>query len=116
MGRDDPKTLEPKTKTFAQVLICKKCCAKRAERIKATWKEEKLKKAAYLTLVDCLGPCNLPTVALLIAGDGATWYGRIETDAQCEALIDWARACREIGDAAPAPAALAGHRFDRFAD
>jgi hypothetical protein len=120
---DDAAPLTTKVKPPAQVLLCKGCCCGKTdrglpevpvERIKATWKTEKLNRGVQLTISGCLGPCDLPNVAVLVTAEGTAWYGRLDGDAHYDALIAWARACLAAGTALPAPRELAAHRFDRF--
>lgn len=108
----------------AQVLLCKGCCCGRVdrglpavpvERIKAIWKAEKLNRAVQLTISGCLGPCDLPNVAVVVTPSGVSWYGRLDSDAHYDALIAWARACLARGESLPLPEAWTSRRFDRFA-
>jgi cobaltochelatase CobN len=117
--------LMTKIKSRAQVLLCKGCCSGRTdrglpevpvERIKAVWKAEKLNRVVQLTISGCLGPCELPNVAVVLDARGATWYGRLEGDAPYDALIAWARDCAAAGSPLPPPGALEGYRFQRFQD
>jgi cobaltochelatase CobN len=107
----------------AQLLLCRGCCCGRTDRgfpgvpvdrIKAIWKAEKLNRGVQLTISGCLGPCDLPNVALIVNARGLAWYGRLAGDAPYDALIAWARACTAAGTALPPPEALAAHRFERF--
>lgn len=104
-------------------MLCKGCCCGRTdrglpevpvERIKAVWKAEKLNRGVQLTISGCLGPCDLPNVAVLVTATGTQWYGLIDGDAHYDALIAWARACVAGGANLPPPDLLARHRFDRF--
>lgn len=107
----------------AQLLLCRGCCCGRTDRglpevpvdrIKAIWKAEKLNRVVQLTISGCLGPCDLPNVAVLVTAAGAAWYGRLAGDAIYDSLIAWARACHAAGQALPEPEDLAQHRFERF--
>ena len=107
----------------AGLLLCKGCCCGKAEsgkpavpvdRIKAAWKAEKLNRGVQLTISGCLGPCDLPNVAVLVTPEGTRWYGLLDGDAHYDALIDWARATVAAGRALPPPEILDGHRFERF--
>jgi cobaltochelatase CobN len=118
-----PAPLITKVKSPAQVLLCKGCCCGKTDRglpevpvdrIKAAWKSEKLNRGVQLTISGCLGPCDLPNVAVVVTAHAATWYGRLDGDAHYDALITWARACVAAGAALPPPEELAAHRFDRF--
>jgi (2Fe-2S) ferredoxin len=120
---DIPARMTTRVKSPAQLLLCKGCCCGRTdrglpevpvERIKAAWKAEKLNRGVQLTISGCLGPCDLPNVAVLVTASGVEWYGRLDAPAHYDALIDWARSCLEAGTALPAPAALASFRFERF--
>jgi cobaltochelatase CobN len=115
--------LTTRIKSSAQVLLCKGCCCGRTDRglpavpvdrIKAIWKAEKLNRAVQLTISGCLGPCDLPNVAVVVTAGGTAWYGRLEGDTPYDALIAWARACNADGTALPPPESLAAHRFARF--
>src|SRR3954454_16280877 len=107
----------------AQVLLCRGCCCGRpdrgypevpVDRIKAVWKAEKLNRSVQLTISGCLGPCDLPNVAVLVTAAGTLWYGRLDGDAHYDALVHWARACAAGGGALPPPEVLAAHRLERF--
>jgi cobaltochelatase CobN len=115
--------LVTRVKSPAQVLLCKGCCCGRTdrglpevpvERIKAIWKAEKLNRVVQLTVSGCLGPCDLPNVAVIASAGGLAWYGRLEGDAPYDTLIAWARASVAAGIALPPPAELEAHRFERF--
>ena len=115
--------IRTKVKSPGQLLLCKGCCCGKTERglpevpidrIKAAWKAEKLNKTIQLTVSGCLGPCDLPNVAVLVSREGTTWLGNLAGDAHYDALIEWARASAAAGTALPAPASLEPYRFDRF--
>ena len=116
-------TLKTRVKAPAQILFCKGCCCGRTdrglpdvpvERIKAAWKAEKLNRGVQLTISGCLGPCDLPNVALVITASGMQWLGRLDGDAHYDALITWARACNTEGRTLPIPEELKVHQFERF--
>jgi cobaltochelatase CobN len=122
-GEQSRAALATKIKSRAQVLLCKGCCCGKTERglpevpvdrIKAAWKADKLNKVVQLTISGCLGPCELPNVAVIMDARGATWYGRLEGDALYDALIAWARDCAAEGTPLPPPESLEAHRFERF--
>jgi hypothetical protein len=115
--------LATKIRSTAQLLLCKGCCCGRTdrglpdvpvERIKAIWKAEKLNRSVQLTISGCLGPCELPNVAVVVSAAGIEWFGNLNGDAIYDDLITWARACQEAGTALPAPASLEALRFERF--
>jgi cobaltochelatase CobN len=72
---ENPSRLTTRVRSPAQLLLCKGCCCGRTdrglpevpvERIKAAWKAEKLNRGVQLTISGCLGPCDLPNVAVLV--------------------------------------------------
>lgn len=107
-----------------QLIVCEGCCCGRTdrgfpplpkERLKRLWKEQQLNSAVQLTISGCLGPCDLANVACLVSATGdIVWLGGLDRDEQYDALIAWARDCRETGRFQPPPASLAAHRFTRF--
>jgi len=108
---------------FGQLALCVGCCCGRPDRgyppvpvdhLKAAWKAEKLNKAIQLTISGCLGPCDLPNVAVVLTPTGTTWIGKIAGDDDFDSLLDWARACKTRGVLQPLPARFAGRTFDRF--
>ncbi len=120
---DEIEKLKTKYKSKGQLLLCKGCCCGKTERglpevpvdrIKAAWKSEKLNKVIQLTISGCLGPCDLPNVAVLLTPEGATWLGNLAGDAHYDALIEWARASHAAGEPLPVPEGLDAYRFERF--
>jgi hypothetical protein len=120
-----PESQRPKTRVTspAQLLFCLGCCCGRTdrglppvpvERLKTIWKAEKLNRSVQLTISGCLGPCDLPNVAVLVTASGTQWFGHLETDAPYDAFITWARACKTAGTVLPLPEMLEGLRFERF--
>ena len=115
--------LATKIKSRGQILLCKGCCCGKTERglpevpvdrIKAAWKSGKLNRTIQLTISGCLGPCELPNVAVLMTPEGVTWLGNLAGDAHYDALIDWARDSAAAGSVLPLPEVLDGFRFERF--
>jgi cobaltochelatase CobN len=115
--------LETRITSCAQVLLCRGCCCGRTdrglpevpvERIKAVWKAEKLNRSVQLTISGCLGPCDLPNVAVVMTPSGIDWFGLIAGDAAYDALIAWARACQAEGRTLPLPTDWAARRITRF--
>jgi cobaltochelatase CobN len=84
------------------------------DRIKAVWKAEKLNRSVQLTISGCLGPCDLPNVAVIITPGSVDWYGGLAGDSLYDALIDWGRKCHDAGVIEPAPASWSANRFERF--
>ena len=67
-----------------------------------------------LTISGCLGPCELPNVAVLMTPEGSTWLGKLAGDDHYDALIAWARDSAAAGMALPVPEALQAYQFERF--
>ena len=120
---DDPSARTTRIKSHAQVLLCKGCCCGKTDRglpdvpvdrIKATWKAEKLNRGVQLTISGCLGPCDRPNVAVIVTSAGTEWLGNLDGDADYDALIAWARTSAADGAAAPLPECLEARRFERF--
>jgi len=118
-----PVTVTTKRQAMGQVVFCLGCCCGRTERglpgvplemLKTAWKRQHLDKVIQLTISGCLGPCDVPNVAVILTGDGMEWYGRLEGDAIYQAFIDWVLECREAGVVMPRPACLEPYRFERF--
>ena len=106
-----------------QLLLCLGCCCGRTDRgrpevplqrFKDVWHREHLNRTIQLTVSGCLGPCDVPNVAMILTSEGSEWYGHLEGDLVYEALIDWARDCAVAGAVVPRPHCLARHRFHRF--
>jgi hypothetical protein len=115
--------VQTKLRVLGQLALCKGCCCGNTERglpgvpvdrIKAIWKSEKLNRTIHLTISGCLGPCDVPNVALIITQEGQEWFAELETDAHYEALVRWARACQEVGQIVARPAEMERHRLERF--
>ena len=124
-GEANAERLATKIRSRGQLLLCKGCCCGKTERglpevpvdrIKAAWKADKLNKTIQLTISGCLGPCDLPNVAVVVSREGTTWLGNLAGDAHYEALIAWARASTAAGDVLPMPDELDSYRFERFAE
>ena len=116
--------LTTKRRPLAQLVFCRGCCCGRTDRgrpelpvekLKAVWKAEKLNAAVQLTISGCIGPCDLANVALVISSRGNEWLGQLAGEANYDAIIDWARACRASGCVEPLPEAFAANGFDPFA-
>ena len=123
--RSDASQVTTQRRVLGQVIFCKGCCCGRTdrglpavpvERIKRVWKTEDLNRVIQLTMSGCVGPCDVPNVAVVVTAAGTRWFGRLETDSHYDLLVDWARACRAAGLVLPLPEALEPHGFDPFVD
>jgi cobaltochelatase CobN len=110
-------------KPLAQLAFCRGCCCGRTDRgkpdlpvdrLKAAWAAGGLNRAVQLTVSGCLGPCDLTNVTLVLTPGGQVWLGRLDGDADYDALIGWAEACRAAGEVVPLPARFDARRFDRW--
>ncbi len=115
--------LTTKRQALAQLVFCQGCCCGRTDRgrpklpveqLKQIWKDEKLNSSVQLTISGCLGPCDIPNVALVMLPEGNVWLGGMEGEAVYEALVAWARACDAEGRVLPLPDELESLRFERF--
>lgn len=115
--------LNTKKQTLGQILFCLGCCCGRTdrgkppvpvERLKRIRKEEKLNQTIQLTISGCLGPCDLTNVAAVSSGRGMEWFGGLESDADYDLLIQWARECHQEGCLVPTPEQLVPFRFVRY--
>jgi broad specificity phosphatase PhoE len=132
---NEPSVNEPDTtrailttrvgKQLGQLVLCEGCCCGRTAggfpevpvaRIKAVWKAEKLNRAIQLTISGCLGPCDVPNVAVIITRNGIDWFGGLAGDATYDLLVDWARACHAAGRVLPVPREVLSKRIERFVD
>jgi len=112
-----------KRRVLGQVVVCKGCCCGQTgkarpgvpeEKLKATWKAERLHRIIQLTISGCLGPCDVANVVQIITPSGIEWFGRLEEETHYDALIDWARACRRSAAVVPRPALLSAHQFEGY--
>jgi len=108
---------------LAQLVFCQGCCCGRMDRgrpelpveqLKQIWKEEKLNQTVQLTISGCLGPCDVPNVALVMLPEGNVWLGGMEGAGVYERLVTWARACHAEGRVLPLPEEMDSLRFNRF--
>jgi hypothetical protein len=114
--------LTTKRRALGQIAFCLGCCCGRVDRgfpavpveqLKAAWKAEKLNAAVQLTISGCLGPCDLPNVALVLTPTGTQWLGRL-ADSDFDEVLSWVRTCKAAGELQPLPPALAAKSFERF--
>jgi len=115
--------LTTKRLALAQLVFCQGCCCGRTDRgrpelpveqLKEIWKDEKLNRTVQLTISGCLGPCDVPNVALVMVPEGNMWLGGMAGEAVYEALVAWARACHAEGRVVPLPEQLESLGFERF--
>ena len=115
--------LTTKRLALAQLVFCQGCCCGRTDRgrpelpveqLKEIWRDEKLNRTVQLTISGCLGPCDIPNVALVILPEANVWLDGMEGEAVYEALVAWVRACHTEGRVVPLPEQLESLRFERF--
>ena len=107
----------------AQVLVCIGCCCGRVDRgrsevpidtLKALWKDYGLRKKVQLTVTECLGPCDMHNVAMLMTEGEQIWIGKLKEQAHFEAIAEWASNVIQIGSGAKLPEFLEPHCFKRW--
>jgi hypothetical protein len=112
-----------KRRVLGQVVLCVGCCCGQTDkgrpavpdvRIKSVWKTEKLSRTIQLTISGCVGPCDVANVAQIITPNGTIWFGRLNDQAQYDALIEWALVCHEAKKLVPVPAILTSLEFNGY--
>jgi len=115
--------MQTKRVVVAQVVLCRGCCCGAVEKgnpkvpvewMKDEWKRRRLKTSIQLTISGCLGPCDLSNVASISSAKQTVWLGRLRDFANYAALLEWASASREAGQALPLPGELSELWFDPF--
>ncbi len=100
--------------------VCKGCCCGRVDRgnnpvpydaLKAVWQSEGLDEHVKLSLSGCLGPCSMNNVTLMTHGKERVWLGRLASEDDYFALVNWAKQISAGSPIADLPEALAGYRF-----
>ena len=83
----------------ARLSVCKGCCCGRVDRgnnpvpydaLKAVWQSEGLDEHVKLSLSGCLGPCSMNNVTLMTHGKERVWLGRLASEDDYFALVNWA--------------------------
>ena len=114
--------LTTKRSVIAQVLVCMGCCCGQTERgrpgvplefLKSEWRRRGLMKRVQLTISGCLGPCDVPNVALIVVGQETFWLGNLE-GSDYQELIDWAVLCKQANRAVGLPKSLGVHEIAPF--
>ena len=115
--------MTPKRQVVAQFVVCQGCCCGRTDRgkppvpvdwLRAEWKRRRMIGNVGLSTSDCLGPCDVLNVVTVVARDHTIWLGGFNTQAQYEALTDWASESATAGYLLPLPRTLRAHVFERF--
>ena len=84
----------------ARLSVCNGCCCGRVDRgnnpvpydvLKAVWQTQGLDEHVKLSLSGCLGPCSMKNVTLMTHGKERVWLGRLATEDDYLALVDWAK-------------------------
>ena len=104
----------------ARLSVCKGCCCGRVDRgnnpvpydaLKAVWQSEGLDEHVKLSLSGCLGPCSMNNVILMTHGKERVWLGRLASEDDYFALVNWAQQISAGSPITDLPEALAGYRF-----
>ena len=100
--------------------VCNGCCCGRTDRgnapvpyesLKAAWKAEGLDASVNLSLSSCLGPCSMNNVVLMMNGQERVWLGRLTTDEEYTALLEWGRSIATGSPLSEIPNLLQARRF-----
>ena len=103
-----------------RLFVCNGCCCGRTDRgnapvpyesLNAAWKAEGLDASIHLSLSSCLGPCSMNNVVLMMNGQERVWLGRLTTDEQYTALLEWGRSISTGSSLSEIPNLLQTHRF-----
>jgi (2Fe-2S) ferredoxin len=70
-------------------------------------------KRVQLTISGCLGPCDVPNVALIVVGRETHWLGNLE-GSDYQELIDWAVRCKQGNKAVDLLKSLRTHEIAPF--
>jgi cobaltochelatase CobN len=105
------------------IFTCMGCCCGHAgsggpktpprtlkREMRRAFREAKLDGHVRLAFTDCLGPCSEANVVFMYLHGRPLWLRRVNSVEIFTALLDYARAALDDGDAAP-PRALAARSF-----
>ena len=104
----------------AQLSVCNGCCCGRVEKghnevpidtLKEAWEKHELTEHVKLTISTCLGPCRMHNVSLLKTANERTWIGKLSTQEDYLALVEWALDVAKLGEDAKLPDALTRRIF-----
>ena len=105
----------PKHLMLGQVSICDGCCCGKTEKghpavpvqwLKQEWKRRGLLKRVHLTIAGCLGPCDVPNVAMIAHARGTWWLARLNSQRHYAMLADWAEQSKIADELLPLPREL----------
>lgn len=108
---------------IGQVSICVGCCCGQTDRgkpgvpvdwLKTEWRRLGLLKNIQLTISGCLGPCDVPNVALIATANENTWLGTIDRDEYYREIVEWAVRSKAAGRTLPLSKELLSHRLNPF--
>jgi len=114
-------SMQTKRIVIAHLSLCRGCCCGAVEKgnpnvpvewMKDEWKKRGLKKSIQLTISGCLGPCDLHNVASISSAEQTMWLGRLREFSSYAALLEWALASRDAGQALPLPSELNELRYE----
>jgi hypothetical protein len=120
MKRPDTHAVVPKYPMLAQIGICQGCCCGNTSKahppvpvewLKREWKHRGLLKQVHLTITGCLGPCDVPNVVQITAGNETRWLCHLSTQDHYAELAAWAEKSRDAGRLLPLPAIFSSHRL-----
>lgn len=78
------------------------------------WTRRKLVARLHLTSCACLGPCDVPNVVCVLSTGMAAWFGKLESQNDYAALLDWAAGLADAGRPPALPECLRGKQLERF--
>ncbi len=102
-------------KPLCRLLLCKgTTCGTNnelpTEFLEDTWKQEELHGVIGMKISTCQDACEHANVARVIIEGKSEWFGNLKRE-DYEALLAWARACRNANQLIDRPASLMQKRF-----
>ena len=73
------------------------------DTLKEAWEKHELAEHVKLTISTCLGPCRMHNVSLLKTANERTWIGKLSTQEDYLALVEWALDVAKLGEDAKLP-------------
>ncbi len=108
---------------IGQVSICIGCCCGQTDRgkpavpvewLKTEWRRLGLLKNIQLTISGCLGPCDVPNVALIATAEENIWLGNLDRFEYYREIVEWAVRSKAAGRMLPLSKELLSHRLNPF--
>ncbi|MEK7866351.1 MAG: hypothetical protein AAB434_06675 [Planctomycetota bacterium] len=83
------------------------------EIVRVEYNRRRLKDRAYVTLTNCLGPCEEGNICFLYANGQGTWFRGMNTDPLVRGLMDYLDQVTQSKSCPSPPEPLASQVFTR---